>query len=108
MPTDFRAEATKTLTHYFRTAFQKVGLKWERDNDVEIATAVDQIINAAVQHLQAESQKAMQEVLKQPQLCQGCGHQVTYDPDLKTSELLIQHKEGCLMRDEIKRQRGEA
>ena len=39
MPTDFRAEATKTLIHYFRTTFQKVGLRWETDNSTEIASA---------------------------------------------------------------------
>ena len=38
-----RDRATKTLIHYIRTAFIGAGLKWDRDNDVEVAGIVDDL-----------------------------------------------------------------
>lgn len=38
-----RDRATRTLVHYIRTAFVGAGLKWDRDNDVEVAGIVDDI-----------------------------------------------------------------
>lgn len=39
--------AVKALTHYIRQATQQAGLKWDRDNDVEVAGIVHDIIEAA-------------------------------------------------------------
>lgn len=40
--------ATRTLQHYFRTAFEAAGLRWESDYDSEIGDVVENLISAAL------------------------------------------------------------
>lgn len=72
-PVDHRGEAIAILKHYFQIAFQKSGCAWTAENDKEIAAGVDHMIGAAFQHLQAETQRAQQELLSQVTKCQYCG-----------------------------------
>lgn len=39
--------AIQILQHYFRTAFEKQGLKWDSDSNAEIRSAVESIIEEA-------------------------------------------------------------
>ena len=43
-----KQEAINILIHYFRTVFEKVGLKWDYDNEVELQGIVNDIVDAAV------------------------------------------------------------
>jgi hypothetical protein len=45
---DKKNEAKKLLKHYFRLAVKAAGGKWDYDNDAEIDTLVDYLIDAAV------------------------------------------------------------
>jgi hypothetical protein len=49
-----RIRAKRVLRHYFSLTFDKVGLVWRMDNDAEINTLVDDIIDAAVDQMRAE------------------------------------------------------
>lgn len=41
-------QATSLLQHYMRTVFEKAGLPWDSDSDVEVAGIVECIVEAAV------------------------------------------------------------
>jgi hypothetical protein len=41
--------AKRLLVHYFRTVFEAAGLRWDSDNQAEIETAVEYLIDAAAQ-----------------------------------------------------------
>lgn len=42
-----RQQATRLLTHYMAMLFEQAGLKWNSDNNAEMATIVDLIVEAA-------------------------------------------------------------
>lgn len=39
--------ATRVLVYYLRTAWERAGLKWERDNESEVRGIVTDIVTAA-------------------------------------------------------------
>lgn len=41
--------AAELLAHYFRIVFEKAGLKWDSDNDAEIRSAVEAIVESALE-----------------------------------------------------------
>ena len=57
-----RDEAVKLLQHYFETAFRRAGGKWDNDNNVEIAEAVDAIIAAATPDMLSDHARAVEEL----------------------------------------------
>lgn len=42
-----KRQAVGTLSHYFRTVFEAAGIKWNGDNEAEIESIVDNLIEAA-------------------------------------------------------------
>lgn len=44
-----KQKAADLLIHYFRTVFEKAGLKWDSDNDAEIYEAVVAIVQSAIE-----------------------------------------------------------
>ncbi len=44
-----RAQAKHLLVHYFRLLFERAGLPFESDNQVELEEIVDSIIQAAIE-----------------------------------------------------------
>lgn len=42
-----RDRAVELLTHYFELVARKAGVKWHRDNQIEVTDIVDAIIEAA-------------------------------------------------------------
>ena len=46
---DKKARAAHLLSHYFAIMAKASGVRWDSDNDAEIAEAVDAIIDAALE-----------------------------------------------------------
>lgn len=48
-------KAKEYFQHYFRLLARKSGMKWDSDNDGEIAAAVEHLIDAAVERIEKQS-----------------------------------------------------
>ncbi len=51
-------QAKEYFQHYFRLLASRAGVKWDSDNDAEIAAAVEYVIAAAVDRVRATISKA--------------------------------------------------
>lgn len=52
-----REESKRYLKHYFRLLAEKAGVNWDSDNDAEIESAVDLIIDAAKEEQETEEKR---------------------------------------------------
>lgn len=52
-----REEAKRYFLYYFRLIAEKSGMNWDSDNDAEIETAVDLIIDAAKEEQETEEKR---------------------------------------------------
>jgi hypothetical protein len=43
--------AKRLLKHYFRTAFEKAGARWDGDNDIEVEDIVDELISSLIGYI---------------------------------------------------------
>jgi len=55
-------EAVHLAQYYFRLIFQKDGVRWDEDNDSEIALIVDRIVDAARDEVREEIKALREEV----------------------------------------------
>lgn len=44
-----KKEAADILVHYFRQVYEKAGLGWSSDNEVEVRGIVDDLVQAAIE-----------------------------------------------------------
>lgn len=44
-----KQKALDTLTHYFKSAYQRTGLSWNADNEAEIQDALLDLIRAVIE-----------------------------------------------------------
>jgi len=97
----YRREAVSLLTHYFKVSFEKAGLVWKGDNAVEITSAVDNIIDAAVERFVQITEEEARKVRETPQPCIVCARTVVYDGKPK-SELAAMHDPQCTLGAQIR------
>ena len=55
---DYRQEAKKLLTHYFRLALEEAGVKFDNDNQVEIEAIIDLIFDGVMYEVEKCLQQA--------------------------------------------------
>ncbi len=88
-----REKAIKTLTHYFRYLLPS-GHIWTEENNTQIAGAVDNIIEASVEHFAKFIEEKERKARMTPQPCPMCQQTVVYEGK-PNAELAAMHHPDC-------------